>query len=114
MAATITIDNLENGQGVNFPYEVTGQAVAGTGGAHIVAMAWQIDDQDLHDMSPNPSAGTVSFEFSISQSDCPDPDTWYLLTVYAWDNNPGDVTTECRTIRQAPQPVGGGGIDSGG
>ena len=102
MAVTITIDNLDDGQEIYTPYEVTGRAVSDAG--NIAVVSWQIDEQDLHELLNDPQAADVTFEFSISSNDCPVPDCWYMLTVLVWDAA-GVLTTACRTFKRLDVPI---------
>ena len=111
MAAQITIDNLENGQEIYLTYEVTGSATPVNPATSITHVAWQIDDQDLHDLEV--SGATVSFDFSISAGDCPNPDTWYMLTIYVWDSD-AEVSTECRTFKRVELSTGSDDEEMGG
>jgi len=112
----ISIDNLENGQEIEVPYEVTGSATITTGNAAIVA--WQIDDKPIHNI---PSLGgaspTFTFEFTIGEQDCPQVNTWYMLSVYLWEvgtGGSGDCTIESVTFKRiGPTPIPDGGGSHG-
>lgn len=116
MAATITLENLVNGQDVLLPYEVRGTAAGVSPPAtNVVALARQVDNNPLRDMADEcipavpPAAATTDFAFELTGAECPQAGSWYLLNVYAWDDR-DDVTTTSVTFRVAapvldPEPV---------
>ena len=97
--ASVTLTNIEDGQELYAPFEVSGTADAAAG-ATITAVAWHIDSQDPIDVPVTPAA-SVSFAFSISTAQCPNAPAWFLLTVIAWDSN-GDNVTETRSFQVLP------------
>jgi hypothetical protein len=98
MAATITIDNLDNGQEVILDYTVTGTAAAQSPATDVVIIAWQIDDQELIDTNATP-APSVPFSLNITPGQCTAVDTYYMLTIYVWDDQ-GDLAIESRTFKR--------------
>ena len=104
---SITLDNLFDGQEVEVPYEVTGSAASNT--TRIVAMARQIDNnaqQSLAFVEANstPPPSNVTFNFELTAADCPDVDTWYMLTIYCWDSD-GDLTLKSVSFKRIAAEV---------
>src|SRR5687768_368452 len=99
MAMTITFSNLEDGQEILIPHEVTGNVVSNAG--NVVLVMGQIDDQELRntDTIPDLPVQNVEFEFNITEGDCPTSGVFCLLTIYAWDAA-GAVSTQTRTFKR--------------
>jgi hypothetical protein len=95
--ATITIDNLSDGQEIEVPYEVTGSASV-PAGTTIQCVARQVDNNALQTLAITPAAD-VTFSFELTVADCPDVDTWYMLTIYVWDSA-GDLTLKSVTFKR--------------
>jgi hypothetical protein len=113
MAAIFTNMNLADGQIIGLPFEVTGIVTASGNAQNILAVARQIDDQGLVDISGqcNPEligapASPVDFAFALTAADCATPG-FYILTVIAWDDDPNSVgaTTVTVTFQIAPSNV---------
>ena len=94
MATALNNPNLVNDQEIEIPYEVTGTLVSAAG---LVAAGRQIDQNPSEDIGPfcqpslpeTPSPnGDVNFSFFLTDADCPEPDTYYTLTILAWDDGP--------------------------
>jgi hypothetical protein len=105
MAATITLDNLVDGQEIVLPYEVRGRAAGVAPPAtNLVDLNRQIDNNPLRNMGDEctpvlpPAAASVDFAFELTTLDCPQVGAWYLLTLYAWDDR-GDLTPSSVTFR---------------
>ena len=121
MSCTITFTNLLNGQSVPLPYEVSGRIVMPSSPVtQLIAAARQIDDNPLEDMEDDLSAaiggvGPYDFSFELTSVDCPLPNTYYMLTVYCWDDKSEAVTLASVTFRTVdlagapPPPPNGGG-----
>lgn len=98
MPVTISGLNVEDGQEILLPFEVSGVATASAGNVNIIG--WQIDDQDVHDVDlGNPLSQTFAFDFNISAIDCMQVNAWYMLTIYAWDSA-GAVSPTSRTFKR--------------
>lgn len=115
MPASLIIDNLENGQEILLPFEVSGSSNGN--GNNVTVIAWQIDEQDVRE-SDTPNSATATFDFNISMLDCMLANAWYMLTVYVWDAT-GAVTTETRTFKRVEAasivpPISGPIIPPGG
>jgi hypothetical protein len=122
MPSSIAFSNLFNGQEIPMPYEVNGTitVLPNLPAANLVAVSKQVDDNALQDISASPplsvalpSAGPVSFTFELTLSDCPLPNTYYMLTLYCWDDQANAVSLASVTFKSvdtnsplvAPVPV---------
>jgi hypothetical protein len=117
MACTITFSNLLNGQEIDLPYTVSGQI--SPGGAKVIAAARQIDDNPVRDITGDcvpgvqpPVNGDQTFSAELTGADCPLADTYYMLTIYAWDDGSPTVSVASVTFKTsstsgavAPDPV---------
>ena len=112
MACTITFSNLANGQVIELPFGVEG-TITTPGGAQtgIIAVSKQIDDNPLQDIGPSclppPVVGNLSltFLFELTATDCPAPDTFYMVSIYAWDNQDTQVSLASVTFKTAAAPA---------
>ena len=93
MSSEITL-NLGNGQEIEIPFEVSGTAV-GEASVTLAAAAKQIDSGPTDDIGNSCSPAlpddaspptSVDFNFFLTRNDCPDVDTFYVLSVLVWDN----------------------------
>jgi hypothetical protein len=68
----------------------TANGTAGTQATPVVSMLYQIDG-GLTNTMPVPTTWDAQnrgiWSLTLTTSDCPDADTDYLLTIYAWDAN---------------------------
>ena len=106
MASTVSNLNLVNGQEIPIPYAVTGTCTGddpGPGAVVLIAAARQIDNQPTQDLGAqcNPSVPdtptsptTTDFAFTLTLDDCPNPGTFYLLTLLFWDNGAAPSLTQ--------------------
>lgn len=100
----IELDNLSNGQEVLLPIEVSGTVSAPAAGPTLSALARQIDDNALVTL-PLPNNNLPhAFSFEVAATECPDINTWYMLTIYAWDNQ-GDCTIASLTFKRIAEPL---------
>lgn len=101
----IELNNLTNGQQVVIPFEVHG-TVSGPGGVNLNALSRQIDDNALVtiNLPNNPTALPHNFSFEITLADCPDVNTWYMVTVYAWDTE-NACTIFSLSFKRVPTPT---------
>lgn len=102
-ASTFSNMNLVDGQIIAMPFEVTGTVTA-SGTLNIVAVARQIDDDGLVDISGqcNPEllgapSSPVDFTCALTSSDCPTPG-FYVLTIIAWDDDGNSVGATTATV----------------
>lgn len=115
--ATVLIAAPTDNEEIDVPFNASGSATAAAGRT-IVALEWQIDGNTPTTLNPPPPAsaagGTIAFAFTITDSDCPDPATWYMLNVYCWEDN-GDLVIESRAFsRKAEIDIGDDTLGSGG
>lgn len=104
MPSTIAFTNLLPGQEVDLPYEVTGTIDVNPNTIKVVAAARQIDDALLQDIggSLTPGTGTAgdqTFSTEITALDCPLADTYYMLTIYCWDDITAGVSVGSVTFK---------------
>jgi len=106
MACTITFGNLLNGQEIHLPYSVSGQITVAPAGTKLIAAARQVDDNPLRDIAgdclPGTSpavAGNQTFSTELTSSDCPLANTYYMLTIYCWDDNAAAVSVGSVTFK---------------
>ena len=113
----INISNISNGQEIILPFEVTGSINAPANPppplpVTLAAAARQIDDNALATITvppvpppppPNPTNLPVLFSFEVAAAECPDVNAWYMLTIYAWDNQ-GDCTLQSVTFKRVAEP----------
>jgi hypothetical protein len=108
MACSISFDNLVNGQNVPLPFEVSGTitVLPTPAGGHLVAAAMQIDDNPLSNVgdncNPNPgplATNDISFFVDLTTANCPLMNTYYMLTIYAWDNVSAPVSLASVTFK---------------
>jgi hypothetical protein len=116
MACTIVFNNLLNGQKIPLPFEVNGRitVLPTPPNGHIIAAARQIDDNPLIDIkdnctpAPGPAVGgPIDFSLTLTSSDCPAVDQYYMLTVYAWDDVSAPVSVASVTFKTVDL-LGGG------
>lgn len=119
--ASISLDNFVDGQEVVLPLEVTGSASTPPpppAATSITNMLWQIDTNTQNNLpftenNAAPPPSNVTFGFDIAAVNCPNVDTWYILSVYCWDSA-GDLTIKSVTFKRIPEPIvieiDGGGI----
>src|SRR5262245_18506424 len=105
---TINFDNVSNGQELILPFDVSVTILAPinppAGALTVSAVARQIDDNGLVNLGV--TAGTslpISLGIEVTTAECPDVNTWYMLTVYAWDS-PGDCTLQSVTFKRISEP----------
>lgn len=104
---SISFDPMYNGIELVIPVEVVVAIRSpGTVGGNyaLTAVSKQIDDNALVGLSlpnPNPQGPNflATFNLEITTTDCPDVDTWYMLTIYAWDTD-SDLTTQSLTFKR--------------
>jgi hypothetical protein len=98
-----------NGQEVSLPFEMTGSVdqPANPGNLSLQALARQIDDNTLVTipLPNNPTNFPFAFFSDVSAAECPDANTWYMLTVYAWDSA-GDCTLQSVTFKRVANSAG--------
>jgi hypothetical protein len=112
MPSAITFANLVNGQVLEaLPYEVTGQVTVTPNAARLQAVARQLDDNPLEDITgncnPPPASGQAGphdFSTELTSQDCPCADTYYMLTIYCWDNQADTVSIASVTFKTAAAP----------
>jgi len=103
MAATINFDNLVNGQVIELPYGVT--CTITSNNPDIESVARQIDDNPVVDAEascdPQPNTNQpITLTFDVTTLDCPLADTFYLLSIYVWDQD-APVSLATVTIKTA-------------
>jgi hypothetical protein len=82
----ITINHPPNGADVTFASDPLSTPADGTVGSTAVSMAYQVDGGLPAAFTFNPTSGQWAIP-KLLESDCPTTNTWYTLTVYAWDKN---------------------------
>jgi hypothetical protein len=106
MPSTIAFTNLANGQEITVPYEVDGTIT--TTGGNLIAVARQIDDGPLQDISgacfpsvPQSAApaNPTNFSTELSAGDCPLASTFYMLSIYCWDDGSPNVSVASVTFK---------------
>src|SRR5262245_19790466 len=100
-----------NGQQVVFPADASGnidKPLSAAAGLKLQALARQIDDNALVTIpvTPVPADFPFPFFFDLPSAECPDVNTWYMLTVYAWDTD-GDCTVQSVTFKRVAGSGGG-------
>src|SRR5438067_1661782 len=111
MSCSISIGNIMNGQNVPLPFEVSGSVMLQSTGAtdSITAVAMQIDDNPLLDLTVGGSPTLRTFSVELTSRDCPTMNTYYMLTIYAWDNVSPSASMASVTFKTvdlfAPPPV---------
>jgi len=112
MACSVSIGNLLNGQTVDLPFEVNGTitVLPNAPAANLIAACKQIDDNTLQDIAGNcnpapVTAGPSTFAFELSAADCPLPNTYYMLSIYCWDDQSTQVTLASVTFQTSGGPT---------
>ncbi len=109
MSASISFDNLNDGQEVLLPFVVNGRIVAQSAGTpRVVGASRRIDDNALLDIGPNcgpplPDSPT-DFSFELTEQECPQTNSNYLLTIRAFDSM-GPAATEISVTFRRAGPV---------
>jgi hypothetical protein len=86
------------------PYSVSGQITVTPAGTKLIAVARQVDDNPLKDIAGDclPGTGTAgnqTFSTELTSSDCPLANTYYMLTIYCWDDNAATVSVASVTFK---------------
>lgn len=94
----IIVDSPVDGQELEVPFTLSGTATAIAPATNVVAIEVQIDSAAQHDLGVVP-APSIPFGYTVTEADCPAVDTWYLLTIYAWDDQ-GNLDIKTISIKR--------------